>query len=404
MSAGAACAATKINVEKKGSYVYWLTCKNALGEIQTTLPAVFKGKGTILDTKDLPVKFTCAKLFVMNKKTGNMAIVDYAAPKDAKSAKPIDLKSDDFQYVRSVRLKIVTEDGAPVARGIVHITDGMGTDMNTVLTPADQGYASFSDVATGEISVKVDAEGLKKTKDSDIELPEKRDTLGFERDIKVSGDVDSLPAEAAAATNDHSAKPAAKPGAESYILPSIVGVIFIAIIIAVFYSIFKSKGITAGEALKKMGVELPGDQAANVPAPEPQSPVDPNICQFCGQRKDANGNCACTIAPGASPFGGQSQSAGPRLIGTQGAYAAQIFDIPAGSSVIGREASNQISLTGDSTASRRHATITSANGEYTIRDEGSSNGTFVNGARITEQKLTPGDEIQIGGSKFRFES
>lgn len=402
MAAGAACAATKINVAKKGSYVYWLTYKDPSGGTQTTLPDVFKGKTANLDAKDLPVKFTNGKLFVMDKKTGNTAIVDYSAPKDAKSAKPVDLKQDDFQYVRNVRLKIVTEDGAPVARGIVHITDGMGTEMSIVLTPADDGYASFEDVATGEISVKVDAEGLKKTKDSDIELPEKRNTLGFEREIKVTGDVDTLPVEATAA-KAHSAQPAAKTGAGSSILPSIVGVVFIAIIIAVFYSIFKSKGITAGDALKKMGVELPGEQAAGVPAPEPQAAVDPNICQFCGQRKDANGNCACTIAPGASPFSGQSQSAGPRLIGTQGVYMAQVFDITAGSAMIGREASNQIALINDNTASRHHATITSANGEYTVRDEGSSNGTFVNGARITEQKLTPGDEIQIGGSKFRFE-
>ncbi|MCE5322787.1 FHA domain-containing protein [bacterium] len=403
MSACAACAAVKVNVAKKGSYVYWLTCKNALGETQTTLPEVFKGKGTNLDAKDLPVKFTDGKLFVMDKKTGNMVIVDYAAPKDEKSAKPINLKSDDFQYVRNVRLRIVTQDGAPVARGIVHITDGMGTEMSAVLTPADEGYVIFKNVATGEISVKVDAEGLTKTKDSDIELPEKRDSLGFERNVKVMGDVDTLPVEPSTTTKGNAQPATAKPGPGSYILPSIVGVIFIAIIIVVFYSIFKSKGITAGEALKKMGVELPGDQAANVPAPEPQDSVDPNICQFCGQKKDANGNCACTITAGASPFGGQSQSAGPRLIGTQGAYAGRIFDIPEGSVIIGRESSNQIALTDDSTASRRHAAITSANGEYTIRDEGSSNGTFVNGARITEQKLTPGDEIQIGGSKFRFE-
>jgi len=70
---------------------------------------------------------------------------------------------------------------------------------------------------------------------------------------------------------------------------------------------------------------------------------------------------------------------------------------------MGREADNPIALPNDSTASRRHATITQSNGGYSIRDEGSSNGTFVNGVRITEQALSAGDEIQIGGTKFRFE-
>ncbi|MHB9035232.1 MAG: FHA domain-containing protein [Armatimonadota bacterium] len=398
--AGAACAVTKINVTQKGSYVYWLTYKNALDESETTLPEAFKGKGTEMTP---PVKFSNAKLFVMNKETGNTAIVDYAAPKDEKSAKPIDLKADDFQYVRNVRLKVVSEDGAPVERAIVHITDGMGTDMSAVVTPADQGVASFDNVATGEITVKVDADGLRKTIDSDVKLSEKRKTSGFERDIKVSGDVDTLPIEAAS-TGAAKEKPESKPGAGAYILPTVVGLVFLVIIGAVFYAIFKSKGITAGDALKKIGVDLPSDQPMTQPAPDAQPVIDPSVCQFCGQKKDASGNCACTIAPGASPFGASVQSGGgPRLIGTQGAYAGQVLSIPAGDAVIGREATNQIALTSDSTASRRHATITSANGEYTIRDEGSSNGTFVNGARITEQKLTPGDEIQIGGSKFRFE-
>lgn len=62
-----------------------------------------------------------------------------------------------------------------------------------------------------------------------------------------------------------------------------------------------------------------------------------------------------------------------------------------------------MALTNDSTTSRRHATLAVLGDEVSIKDEGSSNGTFVNGAKITEQKLTPGDEVQIGGTKFRFE-
>jgi len=92
------------------------------------------------------------------------------------------------------------------------------------------------------------------------------------------------------------------------------------------------------------------------------------------------------------------------LVGTQGTYSGHVFEIPVGSTTIGREAENPIPLVNDTTASRRHATITISGSDYTIRDEGSSNGTFVNGARVTEQKLMPGDEVQIGGTKFRFEA
>jgi pSer/pThr/pTyr-binding forkhead associated (FHA) protein len=62
-----------------------------------------------------------------------------------------------------------------------------------------------------------------------------------------------------------------------------------------------------------------------------------------------------------------------------------------------------VALVGDPTTSRRHAVIVSQNGGYLLRDEGSSNGTFVNDARITEQLLHPGDEIQVGNNRFRFE-
>ncbi|MCE5199436.1 MAG: FHA domain-containing protein [Armatimonadota bacterium] len=343
----------------------------------------------------------------MDKRTGNMAITDYAAPKDPKSAKPIELSSDDFQYVRSARLRIVSEDGAPIVAAVVNITDGEGTGMTAVVTPADEGVATFANIATGEINVKVKADGVEKTIDSDIEIHQKRKTPGFERDIKVSGDIDTLaiPAasEHAAVSPDASAK---KTGGAAYILPTIVGFVFLGIIIVVFYSILKSKGVTAESALKKMGVDLPQNGNGQPGELQPQAPaIDPTVCQFCGQKKDANGNCACSIASGSSPFAAPAQgaSSGPRLVGTQGVYMAQILDIPTGTAVIGREAANQIALTSDSTASRRHAIITSGNGTYTIRDEGSANGTFVNGAKITEQKLTPGDEIQIGGSKFRFE-
>ncbi|MDH7603025.1 MAG: FHA domain-containing protein [Armatimonadota bacterium] len=36
-------------------------------------------------------------------------------------------------------------------------------------------------------------------------------------------------------------------------------------------------------------------------------------------------------------------------------------------------------------------------------DEGSTNGTYVNNARVTRHELANGDLVQIGSTKFRFE-
>jgi pSer/pThr/pTyr-binding forkhead associated (FHA) protein len=102
----------------------------------------------------------------------------------------------------------------------------------------------------------------------------------------------------------------------------------------------------------------------------------------------------------ASSNGGE-----PRLIGTQGAYAGTIFPLKSDSATLGREEMNAIPLPQDATTSRRHATIFRENGGFAIRDEGSSNGTFVNGVRInSSQALRPGDEVQVGSSRFRFEA
>jgi pSer/pThr/pTyr-binding forkhead associated (FHA) protein len=70
---------------------------------------------------------------------------------------------------------------------------------------------------------------------------------------------------------------------------------------------------------------------------------------------------------------------------------------------VGREPTQDIGLSLDSTTSRRHATVFYMNGAWGVRDEGSANGTWVNGVRISEQPLFPGDSVRVGQSEFRFE-
>lgn len=102
-----------------------------------------------------------------------------------------------------------------------------------------------------------------------------------------------------------------------------------------------------------------------------------------------------------------SPNSGPRLVGTMGSYAGSIFPLNGGNLEIGRDPGNAVPLPQDTNASRRHATIQSLNGEYRVIDNDSSNGTYVNGVRIaaqTPQTLRPGDEVQIGQTRFRFEA
>ena len=71
---------------------------------------------------------------------------------------------------------------------------------------------------------------------------------------------------------------------------------------------------------------------------------------------------------------------------------------------IGRASDNTISLAGDEFASAHHARIEAGRDGVWILDLNSTNGTFVNGARLDgRRRLREGDVVQIGDTELRFE-
>jgi len=93
-----------------------------------------------------------------------------------------------------------------------------------------------------------------------------------------------------------------------------------------------------------------------------------------------------------------------RLVGIEGPYAGEVFFLTGQNNAIGRGADRDIVLSADQTVSRNHAHIGNEGSDLVIYDDGSSNGTFVNGMRVTMQVLVSGDIVQLGqNSKFRFE-
>lgn len=67
---------------------------------------------------------------------------------------------------------------------------------------------------------------------------------------------------------------------------------------------------------------------------------------------------------------------------------------------IGRQ--NADVLINDNTVSRLHALIISENGNYFLQDNNSTNGTFVNGRRVSQSPLSPGDLIRLGNIEMKF--
>jgi hypothetical protein len=71
---------------------------------------------------------------------------------------------------------------------------------------------------------------------------------------------------------------------------------------------------------------------------------------------------------------------------------------------IGRGATNDVPLREDEYSSTRHARLEPRRDGVWIEDIGSTNGTFVNGIRLTrERRLVPGDVVRIGETDLRFE-
>lgn len=71
---------------------------------------------------------------------------------------------------------------------------------------------------------------------------------------------------------------------------------------------------------------------------------------------------------------------------------------------IGRDRGTQLVLA-DSEVSRRHVRLETQNGTVFLRDLGSSNGTFLNGRRLTSAiELREGDTVDVGTTRLIVES
>ena len=81
--------------------------------------------------------------------------------------------------------------------------------------------------------------------------------------------------------------------------------------------------------------------------------------------------------------------------------AGHAHPITSRSFVIGRSRECDLRVT-DGNASRRHAEIAQEGSVYVLVDLGSTNGTELNGRRVTRQELADGDRITIGATDLVF--
>jgi pSer/pThr/pTyr-binding forkhead associated (FHA) protein len=78
------------------------------------------------------------------------------------------------------------------------------------------------------------------------------------------------------------------------------------------------------------------------------------------------------------------------------------LEVGSKSLIIGRLPESDIQVR-DSFISRVHCGIGYVNNQFTLKDLGSTNGTYRNGARVFECNLVSGDKIQVGNTTLVFE-
>jgi hypothetical protein len=92
------------------------------------------------------------------------------------------------------------------------------------------------------------------------------------------------------------------------------------------------------------------------------------------------------------------------LVCTAGPHSGQVFKLDSDTISIGRSSDNHVVLSGDKEISRHHSMITREAGKFTIQDQSSLNGTFVNNEQVTQPRiLQPDDMILVGISTLKYQ-
>ena len=139
-----------------------------------------------------------------------------------------------------------------------------------------------------------------------------------------------------------------------------------------------------------------------------QNPEAANFCSRCGAAlvRDEPSDATMTFTPAEEDDAAVALEEmgvkGPALVVRSGGGRAGETFVPEGErTLIGRSPDCDIFLD-DVTVSRKHAVVFRSEEGFTIEDQGSLNGTFVNRKRIDSARLQDDDEVQIGKYRLTF--
>ena len=113
------------------------------------------------------------------------------------------------------------------------------------------------------------------------------------------------------------------------------------------------------------------------------------------------------LAPGSVPgLGEEPRAQSGRLVVVKSPALEEDDELVLDSAalLLGRGSGNDVNLARDEYASSNHARVEPRRDGVWVEDVGSTNGTYLNGIRLTNAKrLTPGDILRVGETELRYE-
>jgi hypothetical protein len=93
----------------------------------------------------------------------------------------------------------------------------------------------------------------------------------------------------------------------------------------------------------------------------------------------------------------------PRLVAQSPVFEGKVFDLTGAELTVGRVADNRIQIE-HASVSGHHAVFKLDQLDYTIKDLDSTNGTRINGERVSQQKLRRNDILRLGNIELLYDS
>ncbi len=325
------------------------------------------------------------RVYIWNRTTNNIA---------SKAIKDIlggawTVKASDYTLVGLIHVR-AEHKGLPLQAAKISISS-KSKSQEKLLDPSSKGELLFFGYPSGELQVKVAYNTSDQKQASQIiAFP-----VAISRERPEPALVVSVPDEVATVADTvpvkTPAQSAASSGGGGNAIVYIVALLLVCGVGYVFLVLMKKHPEAVEERLKQLGVQIPDQHQPQdlTPPPVPIAAPIPQEKIMLGDGDPAPISAPIPVATGEP---GLTRDTGER------------FSIQEGETILGREDGLALSLPGESTISRRHASITRNGDNVVVQDLGSTNGTFINGGRLeNEATLKPGDDVQFGSVRFRFE-